>query len=305
MKKLFRAPDLATLAVASVFAVAATVLRTVAISGQYNTATGYFLPGGANTAANILSVIFVALAAGWSFVSCTGKRIASDDPKYAKIASLTVGAIACFFLTTQAVMLLDGTESRTLSDLFLALAMACLAVGILYFVMVFLNQDGGMTLRAVGGFGMVAFGLFYTVRYYFIPEMPVNGDLKNQHIMAALAMMLFFLMKTRRSLYRLSGVTDRIFSLLALFFGASVSIPELIAHFTNPSADFQSFTHPLFLLALTAYAVVRLVAERAKPASEALEDKAASPTEQASEDAVSEPTVTELEAEPTEPETNE
>lgn len=253
------------LAVSFVFVLAVSILRCISISRGFDAQSGYFHQGCSYVlATKIVCATYVVLALAWSIVSCTGRRIASDDPTYARFCALFVGALSCFMLSTQFTHAFKGTGVLAL------IAAVFLLLGLSYFLLTYLSLTKPEPYRALGAMALVFFSMFYVLHYYFLKTMPVNGDLKTAHILCALAALMLFLMESKRILRKSTGASNRFFSLTAFMFCSSVSIAELIAHFTNEKADFESYTVAIFFLSVGIYAFVRLCAERPKPTTEAV-----------------------------------
>ena len=264
------------LAVSLVFVAAISAFRCIAISTCFDADVGYFASDCAFAkATNICSVIYVTAALIWSIVSCTGRRIASNDPTFARFTALFVGATSCFMMATQISSAFKGEGMLSIiSSLFLFL-------GLSYFLLTYLSLTKPEPYRAIGALCLVFFGLIYVLHYYFLDKMPINGDLKTAHILSAMSFLMFFLVEAKRILRKSTGASNRFFSLCAFLYCTSVSLSELVAHFTNKNADFESYTVPLFFLFVGIYAFIRLCAERPKPTADAV--TVPLPSEQAQE----------------------
>ncbi|MBO7150184.1 MAG: hypothetical protein J6V82_00380 [Clostridia bacterium] len=253
------------LVISLVFVVAITVFRSIAISSGFDPEVGYFKSDcGFAKASSICSFIYVVAALVWSLVSCTGRRIASNDPTFARFSALAVGAVSCFMLATQFSSAFDGEGALSV------IASVFLLLGLSYFLLTYLSLTKPEPYRAIGAMCLVFFGLFYVLHYYFLDKMPINGDLKTAHILCAMSFFMFFLVEAKRILRKSTGTSNRFFSLCAFLYCTSVSMAELVGHFTNEKADFESYTVALFFFSVGIYAFIRLCAERPKPTSDAV-----------------------------------
>lgn len=253
------------LAVSLVFVTVISILRSIAISTCFDADVGYFASDCAVAkAADICSLIYVIAALVWSLVSCTGRRIASNDPTFARFTALFVGAISCFMLTTQLTSAFDGEGTLSI------IASVFLFLGLSYFLLTYMSLTKPEPYRAIGAMCLVFFGLFYVLHYYFLDKMPINGHLKTAHILCAMSFFMFFLVEAKRILRKSTGASNRFFSLCAFLYCTSVSLSELVAHFTNKNADFENYTVALFFFSVGIYAFIRLCAERPKPTSDAV-----------------------------------
>lgn len=247
------------------FTVAVTVLRSVALSRGFDPAHGYFHAGcGYALAVKICSFVYVAAALVWSILSCTGRRIASDDPTFARFGALFVGGLSCLLLVTQVSNAFSGEGILSI------IASVFLLLGVAYFALTYLSLTKPEPYRALGALCLVFFGLFYVLHYYFLDYMPINGDLKTGHMLSALSFLMFFLVEAKRILRKSTGASNRFFSLCAFLYCTSVSVAELVAHFTNEKAGFENYTVALFYLSVGIYAFLRLCAERPKPTADAI-----------------------------------
>ena len=264
------------LAVSLAFVTAVSLLRSIAISTCFDADVGYFASDCAVAkATDICSVIYVIAALVWSLFSCTGRRIASNDPTFARFTALFVGAISCFMLATQISSAFDGEGTLSI------IASIFLFLGLSYFLLTYMSLTKPEPYRAIGAMCLVFFGLFYVLHYYFLDKMPINGDLKTANILCAMSFFMFFLVEAKRILRKSTGASNRFFSLCAFLYCTSVSLSELVAHFTNEKADFENYTVALFFFSVGIYAFIRLCAERPKPAADAV--TAPLPSEQAQE----------------------
>ena len=247
------------LVTAAVLTAVITCLRVLALALGYDSDAGYYTSGnGFRIAADILTGLYVAAALTISILSCFGKLTPTGDPPQARYSALVLGAVFVFFI---AFRLMRG-HIPDAAGICLLVATVFLIGGAAYCVLTYLQLTRMSAVRAICAMCAVCFGLFYAIHYYFLKALPVNGNLKTQHILAAVALFMFFLTEAQRALGRGKGIKERFFALVCFMFSLSVSIPEFYACFFRKDAVFEDFSHPLLLLAVGLYALTRLSVTR-------------------------------------------
>ena len=250
-----------------IFAIAATVLRTVACLWELNYETGLFadstvarISGWTSAATVLLLLLLLAVR-----LKVTERRASFRGP----LTYLPSGLLAAALLlsTVDLIAYASGTLSGAFTrellsrwDCLTALATSILALsGVGYCAVAALVPTVRSNLRA--NLGMLAALCFacYTVYLFFRADIPLSNPAKIADEMAFLSAALFMLSETRLSLGRARWKDYFVFGSISAVLCAYSSVPALITYILEGEIISASIQQSLLILALTVFSVFRLI----------------------------------------------
>lgn len=287
---------LITVLLAPLFALAATVVQSVALLADYDAGSGYY--GHGTLLFHMTSVLIAAACAFFLILSLIARRKITAVPDTVGLSVLFSGSfLTLSMVATASVLFMELARTEDAQSRFFLLLIALAAISSFIYMALTLCGKQSSRLRMALSVGPIFYALFSAMYLYFIPNVQINAPVKLLNILALLAIALFSLSECRVVIGRAKPALHLFVTSCALVITAAASIPALIycaARLTTPVipmstvGDFTLFAFFLYILARlitllpakTAPLLHRMVAVFAKRTEESAEEENEEPTQE-------------------------
>ena len=250
---------------APLVAVAAVVLRSIALLASYDVGVGYF-------ASPVLPTIIWSLLLGaattLAVLSYELRELFIPHLDYRDLPTLFSGVFLSIALLFSAVLSFIAAFSvDTASSPSAGIAMALLilsslaaAAGAAAFVLRAFRSEAASIPAAMLTLPVAALGILVALYFYFDPSTGVNEP--NKLLVEAVWILVgfFFLGEARIALGRAKWALHTCVTAITVIFSATASLPNLIYHAVRGSSLHGSTMHDFVLLGVLLYALARLLA---------------------------------------------
>lgn len=243
-----------------ILAALATIFRCVALSTDFNFATGYYVSGSLSTLADWIMVTAVIVSLSYFVFGekrCT--LVAVYDGPTTYIPSLLVGSALVFItvglggkLSTQ-----DGTQLVVSLANLLCFVLA--AIGAYAFFITAYKTARRDSRRASVQIGALLFFAVYAAYIYFDNPLPINTPNRVIDITAYLLFSVFFIYEVRISLGRDLWRAYTAFGLSALAITVYSSIPSLAVYLASGIIVSHSIYETVLTASLAIFVLMRLI----------------------------------------------
>ena len=237
-------------------ALAAAVLRTVAVLGYLDLSSGYFAENIYIKMGNIITIFTVLIGISYTILGRSELKLipsfsggATYIPSAAVAVSLLFIAIELFRRATSA----SNTEWLTLVTAVFTLP------AILGFFFTVLHTERENEARGWLCMAIVVFLAIYSAYLYFDSKLPLNSPCKTVDRMAFLGAAAFFLFETRISLGREKWKGYSAFGLIGASLALYSALPSLIVYLVRREVISNSIYETVLMLAIFVFITARLI----------------------------------------------
>lgn len=233
----------------------AAIMRVLAFFTDFDERVGYF------NNSNPLYSTFIALAiitVIWCFsvFFTIPKNVLPEENRGVGYIG-GFGAVFSIVASIAAVVVFAKgyTETQTVLQL-IAAALFLISIG--YFLLSVKGDRSQSSVQALFGIALILSLIMMLATVYFDMKVAMNSPIKVMLQLLLLALMLFFVSDIRVLLGRTLARVYLFTALLAVFFGFSSSLPEMLAFLFGKIDNVNYFMYNFVTFAYTSYAMARL-----------------------------------------------
>lgn len=233
------------------------ILRAILLLRDYDPNTGYYRPGTALPSAfpYVLVAVFLLF-----FIAALILRGRFTIPRSGGLSVLFASAFLLITLLVAAVCaLLTLPRTDGYERFFLSASVFASLFSILYLVLTMWGDRAESVTRAMLALGGAFYGLFLAITLYFDSTLGINVPPKVYHLVAYLAVAVFFVSECRHMLARTKPALHYFVCSVALVLTASASLPNLLYTLLRGTTLVLNTVNDFLLFAAFLYILARLL----------------------------------------------